>query len=347
MAALYISSTGEAAGKSALCAGLGRKLQADGKKVGFLKPVSSAPDGSDRDAEFMKQLLALDEPVELLCPVSLSPGDLAKTVDEQEPRWLKKVEEAYARVSDGKDVVLLEGMDGLEAGSDPARIAGRIVETLKARAILLVPYEADLDVVQIAAAAKTLGGSLLGVVVNAVPERRMESVKARLAPALEQGGIKVLGVLPEDRSLFTVTVGELAEHIGGTILNSQDRSGELVESLMVGALSFDSASSYLTTRDNKAVITRGDHADIQLAALNTSIKCLVLTDNIDPKPTIFSRALEIEVPIVLVEKDTNATIEAVENILDKASLYHEKKMERLGQILEQHLDLEAIHQAVY
>jgi BioD-like phosphotransacetylase family protein len=346
MAALYITSTGEAVGKSTICAGLARKLEADGKKVGFLKPVSSAPDGSDRDAELMKQLLGLEEPVDVLCPVSLSAGDLAKTADEQEPPWLKKVEEAYARVSMGKDVVLLEGMDGLAAGSDSARIAGRIVEAIKAKAVLLVPYEADLDVNRIAAAAKTLGGNLLGVVVDAVPERRLESVKARLVPALEQGGIKVLGVLPEDRSLFTVTVGELAEHIGGTILNSQDRSDELVESLMVGALSFDSASSYLTTRDNKAVITRGDHADIQLAALNTSIKCLIMTDNIDPKPTIFSRALELEVPIVLVEKDTKSTIEAVENVLDKASLYHEEKIELLGQILEQNLDLEAIYQAI-
>ncbi|MGB3129688.1 MAG: phosphotransacetylase family protein [Dehalococcoidia bacterium] len=346
MVALYITAMGEAAGKSAFCAGLGRMLQAEGKKVGFLKPVSSSTEGSDRDAEFMKQLLALDEPVESLCPVSLSASDLAATADDQELPWLKKVEEAYAWVSPGKDVVLLEGLGDLKAGSAPARIAGRVVETLKAKAILLVPYEADLEGDEIAAAAKTLGGNLLGVVINAVPERRMDSVKAGIVPALEQDGIKVLGVLPETRSLFAITIGELAEHIGGNILNSQDRSDELVESLMVGALSFDSAPSYLTTRDNKAVITRGDHADIQLAALNTSIKCLVLTDNIDPNPTIFSRALELDVPIVLVEKDTNSTMEALESVLDKASPYHEKKIERLGQILKRNLDLGAIYQAI-
>ncbi len=345
MAVLYITSMGEAAGKSALSAGLGRKLQADGKKVGFLKPVCSQLEGSDRDAESMKQLLALEEPIESLCPVSGSVEDLAATMDEKEPPWLRKVEEAYSKISQGKDVVLLEGVSGFEAGSDSARIAGRVVEALKARAILIVPYESDLDEGRIVAAAKMLSDNLLGVVINAVPERRMESVKARVVPALEQNEVKVLGVLPEDRALFSVTVRELAEHVGGSILNSQDRSNELVESLMVGAMSMDSALSYLTLKSNKAVITRGDRPDIQLAALETSTRCLVLTDNIDPMPSILSRALELEVPIVLVEKDTVGTMESLEDVFDRAVFYDEKKVERLGQILEKHLDLEAIYQA--
>jgi BioD-like phosphotransacetylase family protein len=219
------------------------------------------------------------------------------------------------------------------------------VEALKAKAILIVPYESDLEVDQMVAAAKMLADNLLGVVINAVPERRIESVRGQIVPSLEQSGIKVLGVLPEDRALFSVTVGELAEHVGGSILNSQERSNELVESLMVGALSVDSALSYLTLKPNKAVITRGDRPDIQLAALETSTRCLVLTDNIDPAPSILSRALELEVPIVLVEGDTAGTMEALEGVFDKAGFADEKKLERLGQILEQDLDLEAIYRA--
>lgn len=346
MVALYISSMGEAAGKSALCAGLGRKLQSKGKRVGFLKPVSTYPEGSDRDAEFVKQLLSLEEPVESLCPVSLAVKDLAATVDEKEQPWLRDVEKAYANVSQGKDVVILEGVSGFKAGSDSAKVGGRIVEVLKAKAILLVRYEADLEGDQIVAAAKMLADNLLGLVINAVPERRMESVKAQLVPYLEQSGIRVLGVLPEDRSLFTVTVGELAEHVEGSIFNSHDRSNELVESLMVGAMSVDSALSYLTLKSNKAVVTRGDRPDIQLAALETSTRCLVLTGNIDPVPTILGRALELEVPIVLVEGDTASTMEVLEGVYDKAVFHNEKKQERLGWILEHYLDLEAICQSV-
>jgi len=310
MAALYVTSTGEAAGRTALCAGLGRKLQAQGRKVGFLKPGAA---GGDGDVEFMKQVLGLEEPVDQLCPAA------------------DKIEDAYARVSQGKDVVLIEGAG---AGS-PA-----------GKAVLVVPYERNMAADRVVSPAKALGDSLLGIVINLVPEHRIAILKAGLVREVEASGVKVLGVLPDDRALFTITVGQLAEHIGGTILNSQDRSGELVESLMVGALSFDSATSYLTTKANKAVITRGDHADIQLAALNTSIRCLVLTDNIDPNPTIMSRALELNVPIVLVEKDTTSTLEALEGLFEKASLYQEKKADRLVQLVEQYLDLGPIYEAI-
>ena len=345
MVALYVVSTGGAAGKSALCAGLGKKLQAEGKKVGYFKPVSTRPAGSDKDAELMKQLLNLEEPVESLCPVSTNVKDLAATADEKEPPWLKEIGKAYAAVSKDKDVVLVEGLSDLKAGSESARVASRIVEALKAKAILVAPYRSDLGGEQIVGAARGLD-SLLGVVINAVPERGMAMVKDHIVPSLDLGGVKVLGILPEDRMLLTATVAELAEHIGGSILNSQDHSNELVESLMVGAMSVDSALSYLTLKQNKAVITRGDRADIQLAALETSTKCLVLTGNIDPISNILSRALELDVPIVLVENDTVSTMDALEGAFGKAGFSHEKKLERLGQILEQHLDLKAIYQAI-
>jgi BioD-like phosphotransacetylase family protein len=344
MAALYVASLGEAAGKSALIAGLGRKLQANGKKIGYLKPVSGHIGESDNDAESMKRLLALEEPVESLCPVSGSTGDLVATVDAKEPAWLKKIREAYTRVSKSKDVVLLEGTGGFEAGSDSATIESKIIGALKVKVILIVPFRDGIDSDTIAAAAKMLAGSLLGVIVNMVPERRMELVRTQIIPTLEQGGIKVLGVLPEDRALFGVTVGELVEQVGGSILNAQDRTGEVVESLMVGAMSVDSALSYLSLKPNKAVITRGDRPDIQLAALETSTRCLVLTNNIDPEPTIMSRANELEVPVVKVEKDTVGTMEALESVFDRAVFSSEKKVERLGQLLDAYVDMEAIIQ---
>ena len=104
MIALYLSSMGEEAGRSALCAALGRIFRANGRKVGYFKPVAVAAEkaeASDKDAEFMKQILALEEPVELLCPVSLSAKDFIATANEKEPAWLKNAKEAYTQVSQG------------------------------------------------------------------------------------------------------------------------------------------------------------------------------------------------------------------------------------------------------
>jgi len=345
MATLYIASMGDAAGKSSLAAALGRKLQARGKKVGYVKALCG-PGGGDPDAGCMKQLLGLEETVEAMCPVSATVEELAAGLDESEPSWLKSVRDACSSVSRGKDVVLVEGVSGFAAGTDAARIAGRTVEATKARAIVLVSPGPGMDKDGIVAAAKMLADNLLGVVINPVPEHMMESTKARLADPLEADGVKVLGFLPEDRALLGITVGALAEHIGGSILTSEDRSGELVESVMVGAMSVDSSLSYLGLKGNKAVVTRGDRPDIQLGALETSTKCLVITGNVEPVQGILVRARELDVPIVMVDKDTSGTMDALEDVFDRAQFCDEKKMERLGQVLEEHFDLEAVYAAV-
>ena len=47
----------------------------------------------------------------------------------------------------------------------------------------------------------------------------------------------------------------------------------------------------------------------------------------------------------MVKDDTMRTMEAMEGVLGKAKFSHEKKVERLEQLLEQHLDLKSIYQA--
>ena len=348
MIALYITSIGETAGKSLLCAALGRIFKTRGQKVGYLKPVAlvaEKADASDKDTEFIKLTLALEEPVELLCPVTLSTRDFLASANEKEPAWLKKAKETYAQITQGKDLVLIEGLGGFKAGSVQAVMGSKVVETLGAKTILIVSYESSLQASQIVDAAKGLASHLLGVVINAVPQRRMESVKTTLVKSVERSGIKVLGALPEDRTLLTVSVGEIAENLGGNIINSSERSDNLVEAVMVGAMSPDPAVSYLSLKQNKAVVTRGDRPDIQLAALRTLTSGLVLTNNIEPLPNILSLAKTAKVPIIIVRDDTVHTMEALEGIFARAQFSHDNKVEKLEQLLEQHLDLESIYQA--
>jgi len=333
MTSVYITSMSVAGGKTTLCAGLGAKLKAKGKRVGFLKPLTNlfgavGAEGSDKDAGFMKQTLALEEPLEVICPASSA------------------IKDAYSKVSKDKDVVLIEGAGDFREGSDPAQATVQIVKDLAAKAVLIARYESGIEADKIAAAAKMLAGQLLGVVVNAVPERKMEWAKGSLVPALEQQGVKVLGVIPEDRVLFTISVGELAESLEGNILNNSEHGDELVESLMVGALSVDPAPSYLNVKENKAVITRGDRPDIQLAALEGSTRCLVLTDDIEPVPMILSRAQEREIPIVSVKTSTLSAMEAVEDILNKSRFHQEKKLKKLGGLLDKHFDLDTLYGAI-
>jgi hypothetical protein len=192
-------------------------------------------------------------------------------------------------------------------------------------------------------AKERLRETLAGVVLNAVPRQQMPFVQELVTPALEERGVPVLAVLPHERLLQSASVGELAEFLSGTVLCCEDRMDELVEHLMVGAMSVDSALAYFRRKPNKAVITGGDRPDIQLAALETSTKCLILTGNLRPSPIILGRAQEVGIPMILVRQDTLSAVEVIERFFGKTRFHLEKKVERFDEMLEDRFDFERLY----
>ncbi len=324
MATLYVTSPEGAAGKTAICAGLGKRLLADGRKIGFLKPIiGEKVDGIDSDAVFMKHILALEEPTSSICPAISDQDNLAN-----------KVKEACARVSQGKDVVIVEGTYQRD-----------IVEALDARVIIVESYSGELSKAKINS-FKDFGEYLLGVVLNKVPTSQVEHVSAEVSRQLAEAGINILGVLPEDRALFTLTVGELAEHIQGEILCCAEQSAELVENFMLGAMTVDPGPEYFGRKTNKAVVVRGERPDMQLAALETPTKCLILCGDTAPIPSVLHSAEGKKAPIILVGSDTIATVASIEDRLAKTRFNQEKKLPKLTEIMEQHFDFQAVYRAL-
>jgi BioD-like phosphotransacetylase family protein len=188
-----------------------------------------------------------------------------------------------------------------------------------------------------------LGESMLGTVINSVPLRLRESAEEVAKPYLQQEGILVYGILPEERFLMSVSVKEVADALGAEIVTRADKGSELVENLMVGAMTGDIALSYFRQKPNKAVITGGDRTDIQLAALQTSTKCLILSGNLQPQDMIKAVADEMGVSIMVSKYDTLTTIEIVEGFFGKSRFQQEKKTERFQELLADHFDFTSLY----
>ncbi|NOH02844.1 MAG: phosphotransacetylase family protein [Chloroflexi bacterium] len=121
------------------------------------------------------------------------------------------------------------------------------------------------------------------------------------------------------------------------ILCGADRMGELVENMLVGAMSAEAALSYFRRTPNKAVITGGDRVDIQLAALETSTRCLVLTGKLYPSPVVLNRADELSVPVLLTDLDTLHAIEVVDRFMGRSRVQQPQKIKRFTAMLDDHL----------
>ena len=352
MATLYVTSTETFSGKSALCVGLAKRMQRDGYRIGYMKPVSTgirlAAGLVDEDAEFFKKTFALPDALEDMAPVGIAPRMVEAILKgEDDTDFLARLRAAFERVSEGRDVVVLEGGCNFREGYLVGLPTPQVGDLLNARELAVIKYNDDLQVLDDALTSQMrLGESLIGVVVNAVPRPHMPFVQEVVKPGLEARGVRVLAVLPRERLLLSISVNELAEFLSGRILCCADKADELVEHLMVGAMSVDSALTYFRRKPNKAVITGGDRPDIQLAALETSTKCLILTGNLRPSPIIVGRAEEVGVPMILVRQDTLTAVEVIERFFGKTRFHLAKKIQRFEEMLEDRFDYELLYAAL-
>ena len=348
MANLYVTSAETFSGKSALCLGLGAHFRADGLRVGYLKPVnvnSNVRDGLpfDDDVVFAKQVFDLAEPPALLAPVALTPAKLEQQLRGPEVDYTPRLLEALAKVTADRDVVVLEGGRSWREGYVSGLSTRRVVELAEAKVLIVLKYEHTLLGDRALAAQDYFGSSLVGVVINETPRSALEEASGLVQPYLARHKLPVLGILPKDPMLAAPTVAELAEGLRAEVLSGADHMGALVEHMLVGAMSAEAALTHFRRQANKAVITGGDRADIQLAALDTSTCCLILTGNLYPSPVVLNRADELGVPVLLADMDTLSAIEIVESYVGRGRVQQTQKIDRFGALLNAHLDFTTLY----
>lgn len=345
MVPLYITSM-QAAGKTALFAGIGRKLLDRGSKVGFLIPVhlseTANADGCE-DAAFIREVLGLAESEEVLCPIRLSQSRLWLRLTDEITEFTQRLKNSYRKIARGKDIVIMEGPGNLGMDKVSTLACYTIAEALEARVMIVLRYSPGLDTSEVSKISKKLGQRLLGVVISFVPESKMAVIKPQLMTSLNDNGIRVFGVLPEVRSLLGVSVRSLAEVLGGEILTSPDKADQIVASIMLGTMTLDSGIQYFGTRTNKAVVIRGERPDMQLAALETPMQCMIITNEGKPLPVVVSQAEDKHVPIIVVKQDTNATIAGIDQALAQASFRNAQKLQIFSDVLDRWFDLKALY----
>lgn len=345
MKALYITSIENFSGKTAVCLAIGKRLQAEGHKVGYLKPVSHQPTEmaghvADEDATFVKNVLALPQEAWHLSPVVVTPQVLAECLAKgEECDFEDRLKAGYEAVIDGQDVMLLEGGGSLREGYAIRLSTPYVAEMLGAAVLAVVKYRGRMRLLDDALTAQyRLGDRLIGVILNRIPEEEKEFVTGKAVPFLEGKGIPVFGMLPEQPGLAAISVGELESTLEGNLLAGESKRDALVQSLVVGAMGGQQALSRFRVYQNKAVITGGDRVDIQLAALETSTVCLVLTGNLRPKAEIVQRAEEQGVAVMVVAPNTMETVEAIERVYGKTRLGQAEKLAHFESLMAQNVD---------
>ncbi len=91
---------------------------------------------------------------------------------------------------------------------------------------------------------------------------------------------------------------------------------------------------------------RGGRSDIQMAALNFPLTCLVLTGCEKPPQYVHQRATDLEVPLVTVPHDTPTATELLEGLEAQVTLDHPRKIDVLAELAGATLDVRSMADAI-
>jgi hypothetical protein len=216
--------------------------------------------------------------------------------------------------------------------------------TLEAKILLNDFYQDGVATIDSLLDAKELlGDRPIGAVINRVAPDKIGFVRRKVLPFLERQEIRVLAVIPEDRILGAISVRHLAEIVSGSVICREDKLDGMVEGFMVGAMSPENAIRYFQRERNIVVITGGDRPDIQLAALEASVKGIILTGGFYPHDIIVSRAKEKGVPLIVADQDTFSVVGRLERTVGRLGLADSKKVERARELVQQELEFTALY----
>ena len=350
---LMIGSCEPFSGKSALVLGLVRRMHLAKQNIRFGKPLATSiehdPDQSsnsliDDDVKFIGETIGLAND-QLIPSLSLLGPETAeerlinarkKTLEQD----LQSLQSYLQEPFDGLNI--LEGAGSIHEGLLYGLSLGEVANSLKAKVLLVHLWRDCCSVEALLAAKEKLKEKLVGIVLNAVNPDDVGEIKQTVVPALEALGINVYGVMPRSPLLRSVTVGELVRRLEARVICCEERLELMVETLSIGAMNVNSAMEFFRRRRNMAVVTGADRTDIQLAALEASTQCLILTGAGEPLPQLINRAEELDVPLLKVDHDTLSTVEVIEQAFGHVRLHEVVKASYAFRLVEEHCDLDLL-----
>lgn len=343
---LLIGSPEAYSGKSAIILGLAHLLQQKGLDIAYGKPLGTCLSESDHDAldedvRFIAQTLNLPENRLRPTLLSLDAATISDRISGKDQVNYQALLQQSTQMQGG-ELTLLEGPGTLEEGRLFGLSIPQMLQTVDAGIFLVTRFRSGLVVDPLLTAKDILGDRLAGILINDVPIEHLDLANSYIKPFLESHCIPVLGILPRNDLLRSVSVRELVHQLNAEVLCRADRLDLMVESLKIGAMNVNSALKYFRKARHMAVVTGGDRTDIQLAALETSTHCLILTGQLPPSPTILSRADDLEIPILSVDLDTLTTVEIIDKTFGHVRLHEPVKVQCIQDLMEKHFDIDRL-----
>ena len=322
----FLLSDKKGTGKTAMAGVMMTLLRDSGKTVAYYKPFSESP-GDDRDVEFMSGIfgdLVIPEPV----PIAQGSADEVAGL----------IETQLIALNTANDQVLVEMPD---AETMPAAmVIGSASQwgSLAVKNLFVLRYHKGVDENFISSVSKPANDQVNGIVFNQVTTHRIGELSRHQVPAVNSVGVKVLGAIPEHRTMGSVTLRQIADHLDGSWLEDPRDLDISISHFLIGGNIMDSGPNYFGRYPDQAVIVRAERPDIQMASLGGDTKCLILTGGGHPTEYVQVEAVKHQVPLFISSADTESTVAALNDLFSGSYPLDFQKLDSFKHLVVQYLD---------
>lgn len=347
MKAIYFSGKA-GGGKTAAALGIGIKLRSKGLKVSYFKPIGfrrGTVKKDDDDVMLMRDVFDLPFASEIISPVTVNAHYLTARFMKEDKELMPRIDKAFKKCSEGYDVVLVDGSiepyvghnQGLDDFTLAAQLKTSVLPIIKAND----DFHIDQNLLYLDLWQKN-NIDVIGTIFNNVSQAQWNKCNSIYKPLVEQKGFNVLGVVPCQVEISSPTVAEFHEVLHGEVIAAPEHMNRLVEEVVVGTMTIESALGYLRRAPNKALITGGDRSDMALTALETSTSVIIFTGGLYPDVRVLAQAEEKGVPVILVHEDTYTTVENLHSVYRSIHPHNKDAIKLVEDTIEKYVDWESI-----
>jgi len=357
---IFISATGQNAGKTTFCLGLIAALLKKFKNIGFIKPIGQRyimEQGFkvDEDSVLMEKVFSLSEGLSIkdLSPVAVERGFTENYIEgSAREDYAKSIVDSYNRVAEGKELVVIEGTGHAGVGSCFDLSNAVVAKLLRSKVIILTPGGVGRPIDE-AMLNKALfdkeGVELAGVVVNKVLPHKFKKVKKFVRMGFEKKNLPVLSVLPYQRRLDLPTMREIFEELKIKLLCGEKNLENTVHRILIGAMAVKDALSYVV--NNSLIITPSDRIDMIRAMIEVKrgrikagcdISGLILSGGTEPSKKILTLLEKNRIPTLLSEGDTYSVAARVHSMKVKIKPEDKGKIDIIIRMVNKYVDIDKI-----
>lgn len=359
-APLYITDTAPGGGKTVLTLGLVSELGQTFDSVGFIKPVGLARvraghDGIDIDAMLIDKVCQTRANIKDMSPLTVNRSIWPKVTPAESQKMLAKIQAAFASISEGKEIVVVEGTGHAALGTCLGLSNAKIAKALGTKVLLAAAYR-DLEMNAIDTIElnrgyfESHGVEVLGAVVNRVPKDQIDEYRPYVAQRFEEMGVRLFGVIPEEPALNTFRFLQVSEHLEGEMLCGESKAARQIRLVRVGAMIPHRAIGYFV-RDC-LVITPGDREDV----IVTACACageegggpsgMVLSGGIRPHERIIELLKRSKMPVFLAREDSYTVASKIHDMPLRIQPNDGEKISRVQSLVSSHVEIDGIVSAL-